>query len=58
MSELQQKIELVQDYLWHMGKRMPNGSKIRIVFKNQDNTIELQKLEHAFMVAYNYFKNL
>ena len=55
MTELQYKINLVEKYLYVMGKRTKDGKQIRITFKNQDNTIELQKLEHAYMVAVNYF---
>ena len=55
MTELQHKINLVEQYLYVMGKRTKDGKKIRITFKNQDNTIELEKLEHSYRVAVNYF---
>jgi hypothetical protein len=55
MTELQHKINLVEQYLYVMGKRNKDGKQIRITFKNQDNTIELEKLQHAYNVAVQYF---
>ena len=55
MTELQHKINLVEQYLFVMGKRTKDGKQIRITFKNQDNTIELEKLQHAYNVAIKYF---
>ena len=56
MTDLQIKINTVEEYLYQLGKRDSTGKRIRIVFKNQDNTIELQKLEIAYIKALNYFK--
>ena len=55
MTELQHKINLVEQYLYVMGKRTKDGKQIRITFKNKDNTIELEKLQHAYNVAVQYF---
>ena len=55
MTELQYKINLVEKYLYVMGKRTKDGKQIRITFKNQDNTIELEKLQHAYNVSVLYF---
>jgi hypothetical protein len=52
MSPLQQKINLVQDYIL-----ATKGKKVRIIFKEQDNTRELEMLEQAYKYAFNYFYN-
>jgi hypothetical protein len=55
MTELQNKINVIEHYLFIKGKRTKSGKRIRIVFKNQDNTLELQKLDSAFNTANNFF---
>lgn len=50
MTQLQQKINLVQDYIL-----VVKGKKVRILFKNQDNTKELEMLDQAYSYAHNYF---
>lgn len=52
MTPLQQKINLVQDYILAV-----KGKSVKIVFKNQDNTRELEMLNQAYSYAHNYFFN-
>lgn len=49
MTELDYKIATVERYLYEKGKRDSKGNPIRIIFKAQDNTEELEKLEYAFL---------
>jgi len=55
MTELQHKINLVEWYLFQIGKRNKNGNPIKIIFKNQDNTNELYLLDIAYSVAFKHF---
>lgn len=58
MTELQHKINIVEQYLFVKGKRTKDGKPIKIVWKDGDNTKELLKLEHAYNVALNFFSRL
>ena len=55
MTPLQHKINLVEQYLFHMGKRDKDGKPIKIVFKNQDNSHELYLLDIAYDVALKFY---
>jgi hypothetical protein len=55
MTELDYKISIVERYLLVKGKRDSKGNPIRIIFKPQDNTQELIKLDLAFIHARKFF---
>jgi hypothetical protein len=55
MTELDYKISIVERYLLVKGKRDSKGKPIRIIFKPQDNTDELIKLDLAFIHARKFF---
>ena len=50
MTPLQQQIELVQRYIY-----AKKGFRVKIIFKDGDNTRELEMLEHAYLCAVQYF---
>lgn len=55
-TDLQHKIDLVESYLFALGKRHQNGHEIYIIFKPYaDNSRELILLDIAFIKAMEYF---
>ena len=52
MTELQLKINIVQEYIYHR-----TGKAVKIIFNNGDNSRELQMLDYAYRQALKWYNH-